>query len=117
VVNTVEMRNTNAPVCCGQHMPIVIKSAPYSYIDREVRYVCPVTNAEVTTRRQRNEIMARENLIDANDFARTFEQRKEAEDTNKAELKAIRDALPKQLQEHQERAQKQTEQQFLDSVQ
>lgn len=55
-------------MCCDDRMDIVIKSAPYGFVEREVFYKCPVTNQGVTSRRQRNEIMAREGLIDANDL-------------------------------------------------
>ena len=68
VYNSIDTRHTNAPVCCYAPMEIVIKTAPYGFVDRDIRYRCPVTNEGVTSRKQRNEIMARESLIDANDI-------------------------------------------------
>ncbi len=100
VYNTIARRNLAAPVCCGERMAIVINSAPYGYLQRDVRYVCPVTNENVTTRRQRKYIMEKHDFINANDFSRTFEQRASAEAKNKAEIQAIKDAVPKDLTEH-----------------
>lgn len=37
-------------------------------IPGETRYVCPVTDAVVTSERQRRNIMAEHRLIDANDY-------------------------------------------------
>ncbi len=100
VFNSVAERNSNAPVCCGEHMAIVIKVAPYGFVARDVRYVCPVTHKNVTNRKQRRYIMESHDFINANDFARTFQQRADAKNKNDAELKAIKDAVPKDLQQH-----------------
>lgn len=76
IYNRIDDRKKNAPVCCDKAMEIVILTAPYGFVDNMEEYMCPVTMQGVTTRRQRNEIMAREKLIDANDFMKTPEQRK-----------------------------------------
>lgn len=68
VYNRIDDRKTNAPECCGDRMEIFITAAPYGFVDREISYRCPVTNEGVTSRKQRNEIMAREGLVDANDM-------------------------------------------------
>lgn len=80
--NSIAQRHTHAPQCCGEGMDIIIKQAPYGFVDREVFYKCPVTNQGVTSRRQRNEIMAREGLMDANDLVnhKTIEARKKKHD-------------------------------------
>lgn len=76
-VNRIAERRTNAPDCCGQKMNIVIKTAPMGFVDREIHYECVATGEKVTSRRQRNEIMARENLVDANDIIPSHKQRME----------------------------------------
>ena len=89
-INRIEERHSHAPVCCETSMKLVITKAPYGWVDREVRYVCPVTNKGVTNRRQRNEIMARENLVDANDVFPTREKRLEAKAKEQQKIAAIR---------------------------
>lgn len=113
VYNTVAERHINAPVCCGGGMTIVIKSAPYGYLVRDVRYVCPVTHENVTSRRQRKYIMESRDLVNANDFARTYKQRADAKTKNDTEIKAIKDAVPKDLQAHFNGMQKQAADRFL----
>jgi len=78
-VNKIDDRHTNAPVCCGEHMPIVIKKAPMGYVDRPIYYRCPVTNEGVTSKSQRREIMAREGLVSAHELMQTKDQRNAAE--------------------------------------
>ena len=68
-INSIAQRHTNAPSHCGEPMELIIfKNAPMGFVDRDIHYRCPVTNEGVTTRKQRNEIMARNGLIDANDL-------------------------------------------------
>lgn len=67
-INSIAERRTNAPVCCDERMDIIHKAAPQGYVQRECFYRCPVTNSEVTSWRQRRNIMAEKNLIDANDL-------------------------------------------------
>lgn len=90
-VNRIAERRTNAPVCCDEKMEIWIKQAPMGFVDREVRYMCPETGIGVTSRNQRNEIMARNNLVDANDlFGSKVERAKEKQAWDKkiAKIKA-----------------------------
>lgn len=75
--NRIDERNSNAPLCCGQRMEIVIKSAPYGYVDRKIDYICPVTNQHVSSKRQRREIMAKEGLVSAHDMVTTWERREQ----------------------------------------
>lgn len=112
-INKIDERNTHAPVCCETHMQIIIKQAPMAYMDREVRYICPVTNKEVTTRRQRNEIMAREGLVDANDRAPSKQERIKAREQHKASLKPT---APKELEDVMGNIFKDEQQQFLDEM-
>lgn len=51
-------------------MPIKL-SPNIGYVQGDCHYTCPVTRQQVTTNRQRRNIMARHNLIDANDFPLT----------------------------------------------
>ena len=69
------------PVCCGEMSKQVIRTAPAGYVDNMEEYRCPVSNEGVTSRRQRNEIMAREGLVDANDLlkSREFRDKQEAD--------------------------------------
>jgi len=89
--NRWQERHSNAPACCGQPMTLIIKTAPMGFVQGEMRYICPVTNAGVTNHRQRREIMARENLVDANDIMPNREKRKAMKakkDARMAEIKA-----------------------------
>ncbi len=64
--NRITDRHTNAPDC---HGPMGIRlHANMGYLKADCHYVCPVTRKPVTTQRQRANIMAEHNLIDANDF-------------------------------------------------
>ena len=63
------------PECCGQMSKQVIRTAPYGFVDNMEEYRCPVTNQGVTSRRQRNDIMDRNYLIDANDLLQSDEAR------------------------------------------
>lgn len=108
-VSRIADRFTNAPVCCDEKMTLFIKQAPMGYVDREVRYICPVTNSEVTTRRARNEIMARNNLIDANDLGGSFQQREK----EKARYKQSLDKPPEDLSKEMSKIFKQEQDKFL----
>lgn len=91
---------TNAPTCCGEGMDIIIKQAPMGFVDRPIEYICPVTSTPVTTRRQRNEIMKREGLVDANDLvnSKTIKDRAKKHEEKQAWIDKHRG--PKQLQEY-----------------
>lgn len=116
VYNTIAERHTQAPECCSGRMEIIHKVAPMGFVDREIRYICPVTGDGVTTRKQRNEIMAREGLVDANDFKQTFEQRAAAKAKKQAELKAIEDEIPKELKSTMQKHIKKRADEFKASV-
>lgn len=99
VYNRILERRTNAPECCGGRMDIIITAAPMGFVDREIHYRCPVTNEGVTTRRQRNNIMAREGLVDANDIVnhKTIAKRVQQHEERKAFVEKHRG--PKQVEE------------------
>ena len=78
-VNKVADRNTNAPICCGERMPIIIKVAPMGYMGRTIDYVCPVTNQHISTKAQRRDVMARNGLAPAHELMQTKAQRDAAE--------------------------------------
>lgn len=69
--NRVAERHTNAPVCGknATHGQMGIKLTPgLFHIAADVHYICPMTNREVTSHRQRRNIMRERNVVDANDF-------------------------------------------------
>ena len=86
VYNSIEQRKSNAPVHCGEPMHITHLVAPWGYVDNMEEYMCPITNVGITTRTQRNEMMAREGVIDANDHLSTKKQR----DAKVAKVEATR---------------------------
>ena len=86
VYNRIADRKTNAPVHCDKPMEIAILTAPWGYVDNMAEYMCPITNVGITTRRQRNEMMAREGVIDANDHLSSKKQR----DAKVAQVEATR---------------------------
>ncbi len=71
--------DTSAPACedCGGKMRQVLLEAPMAYVRPDTHYKCPVTNAGVTSQAQRRNIMAKHDLIDANDFTPEYAMRKE----------------------------------------
>lgn len=98
--NKIEERHTGAPVHCGQRAVLEIRTAPRDcFVDNMEEYRCPVTGQGVTTRRQRNEIMAREGLVDANDHLSTWENRqKKTEAAQEAYRKSVEEE-PKVIRE------------------
>jgi len=66
-INKIADRHTNAPECHGK-MQLFISRAPYAYMPMEIRYVCPVTRTGITNKRQRLNVMAKYDLVDANDI-------------------------------------------------
>lgn len=81
-------------------MGMIIKQAPMGFVDREINYKCPVTNQPVTSRKARNEIMARNNLIDANDLGSSHGQRRAAKAKH---LAGLEPPPPKELVETMQR--------------
>lgn len=53
-----------------------ILTAPNLQIQTEARYRCPMTREIVTTRRRRQYLMDKNNVVDANDYASNFEKTK-----------------------------------------
>lgn len=67
VFNRMRESESNAPVCCGAPMGIVIQ-IPMVAVQPEAHYVCPATRQKVTSWRQRRNLFAEHRLMDANDF-------------------------------------------------
>lgn len=69
--NRMDDRHTAAPVCGrnATHGQMPLKITPVlGYVQRDCHYICPVTRKEVTSNRQRQNIMREHDLVDANDF-------------------------------------------------
>lgn len=66
VFNRMRESESNAPLCCGTPMAIVLQ-APMVTVQMEAHYKCPATGINVTSWRQRRNIFAEHNLRDAND--------------------------------------------------
>jgi hypothetical protein len=99
VFNSISERRTNAPECCDDKMDIAIFTAPYGFVDNMEEYMCPITNVGITTRRQRNEMMAREGVVDANDMLKSRAFRDKQEAAVKAQREMIEAHRPKDLQD------------------
>lgn len=56
-------------------------SAPIVHVPANLHYICPVTGEGVTNERQRRNIMAREGLVDANDFTPEYIVRRQKKKT------------------------------------
>lgn len=56
------------PACCDRPMSVLISAPPMGHV-KNFDYRCPVTGQQVTTLRQRKNIMAEHNLRDANGLA------------------------------------------------
>ena len=69
--NRIADRHTHAPICGKNetHGPMSIKLTPgLFHVASDVHYICPMTRREVTSHRQRQNIMRERNVVDANDF-------------------------------------------------
>lgn len=73
----VSQLENDRPSCCGQMTRQVILRPPMGYVRPDTHYKCPVTNEGVTSQRQRRNIMAKHDLIDANDMTPDFAKRQE----------------------------------------
>lgn len=89
--------HANGPICCGAISKQVIRTAPIGFVDREIHYRCPVTGSGVTSRRQRNEIMKRNNLMDANDVCNPKQVAKTQKRADKIAKQAAE--IPKDLRQ------------------
>ena len=98
-INKIAERNTHAPVCCGQKMVIIVKKAPMGYMGRTIDYICPVTNEHVTSKRQRRNIMAENNLKPAHELMQSKEARDAAEQRSK-DLTAQSKAAPQEVKDY-----------------
>ena len=87
------------PECCGQMSKQVIRTAPMGFVDNMEEYRCPVTNQGVTSRRQRNDIMDRNYLIDANDLLQSDEARAKKTADAQALYAKTRAEEPKEVRE------------------
>lgn len=65
--NRIADMEEKAPRCCGQRMGIEIQAPMMATVDNMPAYECPVTGQYVTSRKQRNEIMRRHDLVEAGD--------------------------------------------------
>ena len=67
-MNTIDDRNVKAPIHCGQKMSIMITGshhiAPVLGGGGFPGYKCPVTDKFVTSRKERRNIMAENNLVE-----------------------------------------------------
>lgn len=88
--NRIAERESNSPVCCGSRTDKVV-TACMVFVPGECHYVCPVTQQQVTSYRQRANIMAEHRLVDANDMKP--EQVIAAKKKKTAENKALADQL------------------------
>jgi hypothetical protein len=99
IVSSIADRKKNAPDCCDGKMDIAIFVPPMGFVDNMEEYMCPITNVGITTRRQRNEMMAREGVVDANDMLKSRAFRDKQEAAVKAQREMIEAHRPKDLQD------------------
>lgn len=98
-INRMAERHTHAPICGknATHGRMAVRLTPnLGYVQQDCSYRCPVTRQWVTSNRQRQNIMAKHNLVDANDVCnpeRAFAQA----DRDKAETAAQISQLRKDL--------------------
>ena len=90
------------PQCCEQDMRQVILTAPHGHVQMDVHYVCPVEGRPVTSWKDRAEIMARHDLVDANDHnkaakRREKERKAKALEAEKALYRDFEKTVPKEL--------------------
>jgi len=87
------------PVCptCGETATLVIRTAPHGYVDNMKEYVCPVTKEPITTRRQRNYSMEKNDLADANDYKQSWQDRAEKKRRKQEEMRRLQAEIPQEL--------------------
>lgn len=91
--NRVDDRHTNAPVCqCGTRMAMQICPVRGN-VQQDAHYVCPATGEKVTSWRQRRNIMAKHDLVDARDI-NTPEARRKRREAKRAKLERAKAACP-----------------------
>ena len=98
--NRVSERRTNAPDC---HGPMDIRLTPnIGFVQRECHYECPITGQPITTHRQRANVMAEHDVVDANDFkpAVTHEKAKRRFDRNAEKAAQLSSPIDKVLDQY-----------------
>lgn len=83
---------------CHGVMKLAILSAPHTKIQEEAHYLCPATGEEVTSWRQRNNLMAKHDLVQA-DPDRDAEIHKRTVAKKKKRDELAKDYLPKDLRD------------------
>lgn len=74
--NRIDDRHTNAPTCeCGARMAMQI-SPVRGVVQKDANYVCPATGEQVTSYRQRRNLFAKHNLMDARDFDKSHREKR-----------------------------------------
>lgn len=91
-------RHTNAPVCGknATHGRMAIEIQPVmGYVQGGCHYICPVTRKEVTSHRQRTNIMRENNMVDANDLnpVAAFAKAERDQQDTRDKIRAIRKDL------------------------
>jgi predicted nucleic acid-binding Zn ribbon protein len=95
-VRRIQDRRLPCDCNCGARAKFGIFTAPSGHVQPEAHYICPVTNQQVTSWRQRKNTFAEFDLIDANEtdqksLKKTALKKKEQRDA------LAKDYLPKDL--------------------
>lgn len=90
--NRIDDRDANAPHCraCAVRMMRVI-SPVRGNVQETCHYVCPATGQGITSWRQRRNVMAENNLVDARDISNATEREKRRQKKRVALEKALRE--------------------------
>ena len=89
----------DAPTCdCDSVMRLAILSAPATQVQPEAHYLCPATGQEVTSWRQRKNLFAKHDLIQA-DPDRNAETQSRNQKKARDQKKIAENYLPKDLRE------------------
>lgn len=64
VKRSMDERRTHAPKCCEERTQIIIRPTRAAFMDYFEPYRCPVTDKPVTSKRERQNIMAKHNLVE-----------------------------------------------------
>jgi hypothetical protein len=79
-------------VCrCGASAPKFYQNPPMGHVESDCPpHIAPGTGEQITSNRQRREFMARNGLMDANDFTPEYQARKAKERREKVEREAAK---------------------------
>ena len=91
-------RNDRMTCDCDGVMQLAILSAPAAKIQPEAHYMCPATGQEVTSWRQRKNLFAKHDLVQA-DPDRNAETQKRNQEKARKRKKIAETYLPKDLRE------------------